>query len=555
MKEKLEKKPQHWIDKLVSDLIENWPGVKNFNCNSGLSVSGICHVGNLRGEIVLTNAVVNELKTQGYEATHNLILYTSDPWKGKETQLNLYSNPKKAEEYKNWRLLDVPSPMNPEVSWVDDYWRDFGIPLPRFGRDVKIIRTHELYQEERMKKVVIELISKREEIRRILNTYRKKKPFPEDWIPIVPFCESCNRIGTSEALEVDLKTYQVRYFCKECKHEGWSDISKGKLNWRLEWVAFWYVLDIHFEPYGKDLATPGGARDSGLEIVETVLHQKGPYGFWNEWVGYSEGRTDYGDMTGSGFIGFTPTKWLEFAESEVLKYIYLKTPPKRRIILGLDKIPNYISDYDRAQRIYYGKEKFEDPNELHIIKRSYEIVFYNKPPDYRGFQLDYQHAIILSQLTPSGQEGISQVIQKLLATEILREEPTKEIIDHIQERLTHGRNWIKSSYAPDHLRIQLQEQTSKDVLEQFDIKIRDLIENLANSLEKTKWTEEGIKKEMMDLKEEAGLSRKEMTQFFQILYQIFLGKTRGPRLAPFLATLDKKWVIKRLRDVKKILES
>ncbi|MHA2181633.1 MAG: lysine--tRNA ligase [Promethearchaeota archaeon] len=552
MDEKLIKKPQHWIDKLTSDLIENWPEVKNFNCNCGISVSGQQHVGRLRGEIVLANSVVTELQALGYDATHNLILYTSDPWKGKESQLNAFSNPKKAEEYINWRLIDVPAPTNPDESWVDYFWKDFGIPLPRFGRDIQIIRTHELYQQQRMKKVVIELISKRDQIREILNRYRKENPFPEDWIPINPVCENCNRIGTTTALEVNLKTYQVRYFCKECKDDGWSDISKGKLTWRLEWLAIWYVLNIHFEPYGKDHATPGGSRDSCIEIIETVLQHKGPYGFWNEWVGYSEGRTDFGDMTSSGFIGFTPTTWLEFADPEVLKYLYLKTPPRRRIILGLDKIPNYISEFDRAQRIYYGIENFEDPNELHSIRRSYEIVFYNDPPEYRGFQLDYQHAIILSQLTSSDQKGISQVIQKLITTEILKEEPSKEIADHIQLRLTQGRNWVNSKYAPDHLKIRLQEHISKEVLEQFDIKIRNLADDLANTLEKTKWTEEGIKKEMMALKEKAGLSRKEMTQFFQILYQIFLGNTRGPRLAPFLATLDKNWVINKLQDAKKI---
>ncbi|MHA2280794.1 MAG: lysine--tRNA ligase [Promethearchaeota archaeon] len=548
MSEKLKKKPEHWIDKLTSNVIENWPEVKSFNCYCGLSISGICHVGNLRGEIVLTNAVVTELQALGYEATHNLILYTSDPWKGKESQLNLYPNPKKAEKYKNWRLIEVPSPSNPKISWVDYYWKDFGIPLPKFGRDVQIIRTHELYQEQRMKEVVIKLISKRDQIREILNKYRKENPFPEDWIPIEPYCESCNRIGISKALEVNLKKYQVRYFCNECKDEGWSDISKGKLTWRLEWAAFWYALNIHFEPYGKDLATPGGSRDSCVEIIETVLKHKSPYGFWNEWVGYSEGPKDYGDMTGSGFIGFTPTKWIEFAEPEVLKYIYLKTPPRRRIILGLDKIPSYISDYDRAQRIYYGIEKFEDPSELHTIQRSYEIVFYNNPPEYRGFQLDYQHAIILAQLTPSNQNGISQAIQKLITAGNLKEEPSKEITDHIQIRLTQGRNWINSRYALDHLQIGLKEHISTDILEQYDIKIRNLVKDLANTLEKTKWTEEGIKMAMMALKEKEELSRKEMSQFFQILYQIFLGNTRGPRFAPFLATLDKDWVINRLHD-------
>ena len=204
-------------------------------------------------------------------------------------------------------------------------------------------------------------------------------------------------------------------------------------------------------------------------------------------------------------------------------------------------------------RIYFGKEKFEDPNELHTIKRSYEIVFYNDVPEYRGFQLDYQHAIILSQLIPSDQQGISQAIQKLISTEILKEKPSKEITDHIQTRLIQGRNWINSKYAPDHLKIRLlEEPISKDILEQFDIKIRNLVNDLAKTLEKTKWTQEGIKKEMMALKEKAGLSRKEMNQFFQILYQIFLENSRGPRFAPFIATLDKDWVIKKLQDASKI---
>ncbi len=552
MSEKLKKKPQHWIDKLTSDLIENWPGVKNFNCNCGMSVPGQQHVGRLRGEIILTNAVVTELQALGYETTHNLILYTSDPWKGKESQLNEFSNPKKAKEYINWRLIDVPSPTKPDTLWVDDYWKDFETPLPKFARDIQIIRTHELYQQQKMKKVIIELIDKKDQVREILNKFRKENPFPKDWIPINPFCEQCNRIGTTTALEVNLKTYQVHYFCKECHHDGWSDISKGKLTWRLEWLAIWYVLNIHFEPYVKDHATPGGSRDSCLEIIETVLQHKGPYGFWNEWVGYSEGQKDYGDMTSSGFIGFTPTKWLEYAEPEVLKYLYLKIPPRRRMILGLDKIPNYISEYDRAQRIYYGIEKFEDPNELHAIKRSYEIVFYNNIPEYRGFQLDFQHAIILSQLTTSDLKGISQAIEKLIATEILKEKPSKEINDHIHMRLTRGRNWINSKYAPDHLRIRLIEHIPTDILKQYDIKIRNLVIDLAKALEKIKWTEDGIKKEMMALKEKAGLSRKEMNQFFQILYQTFLGKSRGPRFAPFIATLDKNWVINKLQEIRDI---
>ncbi|MFX1388730.1 MAG: lysine--tRNA ligase [Promethearchaeota archaeon] len=542
----------HWVDKLTNDLIENWQGVEDFNCNCGISVSGQIHAGNVRGEIVLTNAVVNELKNKGYNAKHTLILYTSDRFKGKPGQLNLFSDPKKAEQFINWRYIDIPSPHNNNETWVDFHLNNLAVWMPKFSHDIQIVQTHELYLQERMQKVVIELINKKDEIRDILNKYRKENPFPKNWIPIDPRCEQCNRIATTKALAVNLDTYKVKYICDECKSEGWADISKGKLTWRLEWLAIWYVLNVHFEPYGKDHATPGGSRDSCLEIIESVLNHRGPYGFWNEWVGYSEGQKDFGDMSGSGFIGFRPTEWLRYAEPEVLKYLYLKTPPKRRIILGLDKIPNYIGDYDRAERIYYGIEEFGDSTELHTIQRSYEITHYNVIPNYRGFQMDYHHAIILSQLVSPDQAGTKQAIQRLQITEILKEKLTKEITDHIQERLNLARNWVNSKYAPDHLRIELKDETSSEIKDIYSERVFNIVFDLGRNLEKIKWTEEKIKEKMIELRRETGMSRKEMNEFFQVLYQIFLGNTKGPRFAPFIASLDKNWVIKKLQDIKKL---
>ncbi|MFX0120144.1 MAG: lysine--tRNA ligase [Candidatus Hodarchaeota archaeon] len=538
----------HWIDQLTTDLISNWPKITEFNCNCGISVSGQQHVGRLRGEIVLTNSVVTEIKRRGYNATHSLILYTADPWKGKEAQRKNFSNPEEAKKYTDWRLIDVPAPNNQEVSWVDYFWKAFGDPLPKFGKNIKIIRTHEFYQTEAMKSTIIKLVEKKEQVRTILNKYRKEKPFPEDWIPFNPLCNHCNRIGTTRALEVDLEKYNIHYYCQACKTDDWSDMRRGKLTWRLEWLAIWYTLNIHFEPYGKDHATPGGSRDSCIDVLETVLQHPGPYGFWNEWVGYSEGKKDFGDMTSSGFIGFTPSKWLKYSETEVLKYIYLKNPPKRRIVLGLDKIPSYVAEYDKAQRIYFELEPFEDSAELQAILRSYEIIFYNDVPQYRGFQLDYSHAIILSQLVSPTPEGVEKAIKKLEATEILTTPPTKEIETHIHNRLSQARNWV-SDYAPPHLRINIPKQISKTIIHQIDEKMLDLILKLARNLNSVKWTEENIMQKMISLRQEASLTRKEMSDFFQLLYQILLGNPQGPRFAPFIASLDKEWVIKRLNEV------
>jgi len=37
-------------------------------------------------------------------------------------------------------------------------------------------------------------------------------------------------------------------------------------------------------------------------------------------------------------------------------------------------------------------------------------------------------------------------------------------------------------------------------------------------------------------------------EFFRSLYLVLLGKERGPRAAPFLAVLDKEFVLQRVLD-------
>ncbi|MHA1457367.1 MAG: hypothetical protein ACTSR5_15540, partial [Promethearchaeota archaeon] len=213
---------------------------------------------------------------------------------------------------------------------------------------------------------------------------------------------------------------------------------------------------------------------------------------------------------------------------------------------------SYVAQYDRAQRIYHKIESFTDSAELHTIQRSYEIVFYNDIPEYRGFQLDYQTAIILSQLVTPDQKGTEQAIEKLLKAENLKESPSKEISDHIQKRLNLAKNWVNSTYSPNHLRIQLSKHVSSDVLRQYSKKILNLVLDLGQVLEETNWTEEEIKQKMITLREESEIHRKDMNQFFELLYQLFLGSTKGPRFVPFIAALDKKWVISRFQEIRNL---
>ncbi len=61
-----------------------------------------------------------------------------------------------------------------------------------------------------------------------------------------------------------------------------------------------------------------------------------------------------------------------------------------------------------------------------------------------------------------------------------------------------------------------------------------------------------IKQKMITLREEAEINRKDMNQFFELLYQLFLGRTKGPRFAPFIAALEKKWVVSRFQELRNL---
>ncbi len=91
----------HWVDKLVEELEARLKrrAKEEYVFNGGLSVSGLQHVGRLRGEVLLGEAVRRELERRGFKVKQLLTLYTVDPWKGKDEQRSEFPDPEAARKY------------------------------------------------------------------------------------------------------------------------------------------------------------------------------------------------------------------------------------------------------------------------------------------------------------------------------------------------------------------------------------------------------------------------------------------------------------------------
>lgn len=510
---------------------------KDLVINGGLSVSGLQHVGRLRGEITLAQLLTRSFRDEGRKATQMLVLYTQDEWKSKEGQLSQFPGDE-GRKYIGRRLIDVPDPKACHKNWVEHYWVDFGGVLDRFTPDIRIVTTTEAYRNPEMQAVVRDLIARADVVRATVNKYRARHPYPAGWLPFEAFCEHCGKIG---AKTVALHGTTAEYTCPKCGAKGTSSLEKGKLNWRLEWAALWKVYHVDIEPFGKDHATPGGSRDSCKEICETILDTRAPMGIPYEWVAQADHGKELGDMGSSDFIGFTPRAWLEIGDPEVLRYVYAFNPIFRRVVLDLSRVDGMHDTYDRAEQLYYAEEREGDEDDQ---ARSYELAALGPIPKEEPFQLSYRHASFLAQISP--RDGrLEWCLRRMRDTGLLDRELTDWERERVARRLRQSEAWVER-YVPEN-KVVLLEALTPEVEKALDDRDRTALRAYLDRAAKAEWTEESIKESMVSLTK-VGRLPVDTSRFFRDLYLVILGKERGPRAAPFLAVLEKAWVLQRLRD-------
>ncbi|NPA99001.1 MAG: lysine--tRNA ligase [Crenarchaeota archaeon] len=541
---------RHWIDELADSLEEKLRsrGKEVLVFNGGLSVSGLQHVGRLRGEIIIPETLRRILRDRGLRIKQYLTLYTQDAWKGKESQRRAFKDPGEAKKYAGWPLIRVPDPYGCHRNWVEHFWNDFGPYIKEFtDGEIEVVTTTDLYAGK-LKEFTKKTFEIRDRVREIINKYRGRKKYPESWIPFEPVCEKCGRIDKTEATKIT-GGEKVEYRCKNCGHHGVTSIDNGKLNWRIEWVGVWWALGVDFEPYGKDHATPGGSRDSCVDLAVNAYGVKPPEGIPYEWVAMRTRDKRIVDMSSSDFTGFTPREWFEVAHPHIYRFLVLRTPPMKKLVVSLYEIPQYYSQYYQAERIYYGVEDPGDEEKKILLSRSYELSYpHGSPPPEMPEQVPYTHLAVLVQLVPK-ELWATEGLKRLRNSGHLPENPTDYGVKRILETMEKASNWVKK-YAPDYLKIKLLPEPDPKIIEEIPPNHREILYKMGEMLEELKeWSDEAIKNIMIEATKE--LSPKERRELYHNFYKLFLGQPSGPRAAPLIALIGRETSVRFLKSVKK----
>jgi len=515
----------HWADVVAEKLLKKQ---KKHVLATGITPSGPIHIGNMR-EILTTDAVFRSLLEKKCDVEFIYIADDYDPLRKVYPYLS-----KSYEKYVGIPISEIPCPCGKHKSYAEHYLFSFLNSLEEIGVKPKVYRASEMYKNGEYNTAIQTALENTDKIKKIIEKISKRQ-LPKNWIPFNIQCSNCKKISTAQPVLYNYPT--IEYKCS-CGHEGEADIRKGgigKLPWRVDWPARWKMLSVTFEPCGKDLATVGGARDTGKAIVEEIFNYPHPALLVYEFI-LLKGK---GAMHSSKGTALSGEEMLKMTPPEVLRFLLMKNQPNKHINFdsGLGVL-NLVDEYDQEERVYYGIE--EETRGMKDLKKTYELSQPYEISRKTPTQIPYRHLVTLVQIT----ENWEDIKDILLRTNQITKQLKTEDEKRLKMRIQHAKYWLEN-FAPEMVKFKIQKKlpTVKLTSEQ-----KIFLKTLKDSILNINWDAETIHKTIYDVSEKQQLP---IQTAFKSIYQIILGKEKGPRAGFFLSNLEKQFVINRITEAVK----
>lgn len=528
-----------WADQLAEKVLERSEKegkIPNIKCQQ--TPSGGKHIGNLN-DVARSFYVYKSIILKGKECEFVHTTDDRDPLKGIPIRIaDLNGTWHSTSEFpwlNEWLgkpLYLVPDPFGCCSSWSEHFTKIWMEGLELLGMEPKLYSVNKLYEEGKFEPYIKQVFEKREIVSEIVAKWQKSKS--EDYIPFDAICPNCKTLSPIDDFDLENKKVHLRCQGKSikskttqgCGFEGWIPWSQGKLQWRFEWPALWCIFDTTFEPFGKDHAE--GSWKSGKEIMKRVFGKEPPIPFVYEFF-----LVDGKKMSASEGNVYIPQDMEKIMQPDIFNYFYTKRPEKQRDF-ELSYIFRLIDEFDETERVYFGKSSISSNLREENTKRMYEMCM-SKIPDKYPNRINYSFAATLMQIMDE-----NRAIKRLIGLGHVDNE--NETI--ARERLRRAFYWVTHYAAPEFKIEILSEKQALGLYNELMSNEKDALSSFAETLDLSE--EEQFKK----IKEITDKYEIKINRFFQICYSLIIGKEKGPKLLPFIGSLDKEFIKSRLKGEK-----
>jgi lysyl-tRNA synthetase class 1 len=529
-----------WAD-TVADEIEARDPEEPIVIKGGVSPSGVPHIGHLN-EILRGYFVAEALRDRGHEVRQVFTADDRDPLRsvprtlstldGEIVSLGETEDPGALGRNLGKPLTDVPDPFGCCDSFGEHQTHLLEGMAAAVEVPIEVVSNTRLYEDGALEAVTRDLLEERERARDLLAEYQAKVDAGGDYVPFNPICADCGKI-TEDVRAVDPDEGTVSYVCSDieagnqviegCGHEGRATLREGKLPWRFEWPAQWAVLGVDFEPFGKDHAE--GSWPSGERIARDLLGVEPPVPMVYEWFTYNGEALS----SSSGHV-ITVGEVLSMLEPEVFRYFFTKAP-KRARDFDVHRLDQLVDEFDRFEAIYFGEVEATD-RERALAERAYPMCVGDVRED--RVRIPYTFAAVLGMTD----DADLRTTMARRSGHLPGDAPEWAVADALA-RVENARTWAVRT--DNEYNYRLAEELP-------DVTVTDAeaaaLDALADDVEREAPDGDALQELIYEAARGAGV---EVGDFFSRGYRLFLDEEQGPRLGPFLAALDRTFVVRRLR--------
>lgn len=530
-----------WAD-TVADRIEDRNPEEPIVIKGGISPSGVPHLGNVN-EIMRGYFVAEVLRDRGHEVRQVFTADDRDPLRGlPRTLCDLEGNLVDLGEVDAGALgrnlgapyTDIPDPFGCCDSYGDHFATIIQDSADALDVPIELVSNTDLYESGEFEDVTRFVLEHRERAREVLSKYQDTVDADGDYVPFNPICEDCGKVTeTVTSVGLDGETATVDYRCTDmeagdqtidgCGHEGTATLREGKLPWRFEWPAQWQHLGVDFEPFGKDHAE--GSWPSGQDVARNVLEIEPPVPMVYEWF-----TLDGEPFSSSAGNVILVSDVLELLEPEVLRYFFAKDPVKARDF-SIERLDQLVDEFDRLEATYFGEVDASE-DEQAFAERVYPFVV--EEPREERIRLPYTFAAVLGMFDdPDLREEVARKEGHI------PEDAPEWAVEGALERVEQARNWARRTGNEFDYELKRTEIPAHD----FDADTEAALAELADFIEDGNDPED-IQEEIY---ETARRHDVDVGDFFAAGYRLFFDEEQGPKLGPFLAKVDREFVVGRLR--------
>lgn len=505
-----------WLNKIVDELVAQHPE-GDVIVSSGVSPSGKYHLGTLR-EVLTAEAIAREARRRGRQAKHLHVVDDLDVFRKVPAGI-----PEDFEKYLGKPLCDIPSPDGSADSYADYYLKDLVSADKAMHLDLQVVRAHQKYRDGFFVEAIEKALNAKDQIKDILERISGHK-VDDNWSPVQVMEDGY--LKNRPVISFDDKSKKLA-FKDNSGAERQISYAKGevKLNWRIDWPARWWLLEVQAEPFGRDHATKGGSYDTGAVIAKQIYDIDPPlplpYNFIN--------RTgDTKKMSKSAGETITVTELLEVLPPELVWFFVVRYAPDKQLFF--DSGPTLIRLFDEFGELLAKPDKSANDKQLiYICMYGVEDQTVSRVP-FSLLVASYQAAL----------KDPAKTLEIISRTEYSKE--AKQDDEIIKNELKFIDSWLQT-HAPEEVKFALAEKVDP---KKFNDIQKKFLTGLADKISKASEDVDGdwFHKAIYEFKDSSGLEPKEL---FQTLYRAIIGKDSGPRAGWFLSILPRDWLVKRLR--------